>query len=157
MGTELRGYVSNGLFRIWIVYSLPVYLAASEQTSEFALNAFAVTFISELDDLPNEAWGHGRGWGGAEWLGVVGSGWEWSGVVGSGREWFGNRGWGGGATATRARVGGASWPVFAKPAQLPLKYAGECFVSPSRKTNGLFFPDSLLLARSAYPNLINFN
>lgn len=46
-------YVSNGLFRILIVYSLPVYLAASGSASDFALNAFAVTFISELDDLPD--------------------------------------------------------------------------------------------------------
>jgi len=48
-------YISNGLFRIFIVYSLPVYLATCGGMSDFALNAFAVTFISELDDLPSEA------------------------------------------------------------------------------------------------------
>lgn len=44
-------YVSNGLYRIFIVYSLPVYLATSGTASDFALNAFAVTFISDLDNL----------------------------------------------------------------------------------------------------------
>lgn len=48
-------YIANGFFRILILYSLPVYLATSEQASDFALNAFAVTFISELDNLSEPA------------------------------------------------------------------------------------------------------
>ena len=44
--------MSNGLYRIFIVYSLPVYLATSGAASDFALNAFAVTFVSDLDNLP---------------------------------------------------------------------------------------------------------
>mmetsp|Transcript_44707 Transcript_44707/g.104161 ORF Transcript_44707/g.104161 Transcript_44707/m.104161 type:complete len:726 (+) Transcript_44707:76-2253(+) len=42
--------ISNGIFRIFILYTLPVYLATSGQPSDFALNAFAVTFISDLDN-----------------------------------------------------------------------------------------------------------
>ncbi|CAK9080977.1 unnamed protein product [Durusdinium trenchii] len=48
-------YIANGFFRILILYSLPVYLATSEQASDFALNAFAVTFISEIDNLSEPA------------------------------------------------------------------------------------------------------
>eukprot|EP00438_Fugacium_kawagutii_P033165 Skav231893 [mRNA] locus=scaffold960:26524:27098:+ [translate_table: standard] len=48
-------YIANGFFRILILYSLPVYLATSEQASDFALNAFAVTFITEIDNLSEPA------------------------------------------------------------------------------------------------------
>jgi len=44
-------YLANGVFQILIIYSVPMYLATSGTPSDFALNAFAVTYITELDDL----------------------------------------------------------------------------------------------------------
>lgn len=44
-------YTSNGLFRLVILYTLPLYLASiTKAPQDFALNAFGVTFIVDLDN-----------------------------------------------------------------------------------------------------------
>lgn len=48
-------YVANGLYQIITVYLLPCYLAAQHSPCDFALNAFVVTFIYQIDGLPGGA------------------------------------------------------------------------------------------------------
>ena len=43
-------YVSNGLYKAIIVYTLPLWLCRGGLT-DFVLNAFATVYIVELDDL----------------------------------------------------------------------------------------------------------
>eukprot|EP00931_Biecheleriopsis_adriatica_P073508 TRINITY_DN47777_c0_g1_i1.p1 TRINITY_DN47777_c0_g1~~TRINITY_DN47777_c0_g1_i1.p1 ORF type:complete len:1264 (-),score=148.02 TRINITY_DN47777_c0_g1_i1:75-3866(-) len=47
-------YASNGLYRALIIYTLPIWLSSNEDISQFVLNAFAITFIVSLDDVPDE-------------------------------------------------------------------------------------------------------
>merc|ERR1712107_361554 len=44
-------YTSNGLYRMVLLYNLPVFLSLIGDPKDFAMNAFAVTFIIELDDV----------------------------------------------------------------------------------------------------------
>ena len=43
-------YISNGLYKAIIVYTLPLWLSRGGLT-DFVLNAFATVYIVELDDL----------------------------------------------------------------------------------------------------------
>ncbi|CAE8649391.1 unnamed protein product [Polarella glacialis] len=46
----ILSYLSNALFKVILLYTLPIYLAATTDPGDFALNAFAVTFIIDLDN-----------------------------------------------------------------------------------------------------------
>jgi len=47
-------YLANGALQFIVVFSLPLFLATAEQEVDFVLNAFAATFIVELDDCQSE-------------------------------------------------------------------------------------------------------
>ena len=52
----MMSYVSNGLYKAIIVYTLPLWLCRGGLT-DFVLNAFATVYIVELDDLKDrDAW-----------------------------------------------------------------------------------------------------
>eukprot|EP00931_Biecheleriopsis_adriatica_P048834 TRINITY_DN2821_c0_g1_i6.p1 TRINITY_DN2821_c0_g1~~TRINITY_DN2821_c0_g1_i6.p1 ORF type:complete len:645 (-),score=101.69 TRINITY_DN2821_c0_g1_i6:26-1960(-) len=50
----ILSYISNGFIRVIVLYTLPIFLATTTDEKDFALNAFAVTFIVELDNLTSK-------------------------------------------------------------------------------------------------------
>jgi len=50
----ILSYISNGLLRVIVLYTLPIFLSRTTDEKDFALNAFAVTFIVELDNLTSD-------------------------------------------------------------------------------------------------------
>jgi hypothetical protein len=49
-------YISNGLYKAIIVYTLPLWLSRGGLT-DFVLNAFATVYIVDLDDVTDrETW-----------------------------------------------------------------------------------------------------
>eukprot|EP00931_Biecheleriopsis_adriatica_P056134 TRINITY_DN33263_c0_g1_i1.p1 TRINITY_DN33263_c0_g1~~TRINITY_DN33263_c0_g1_i1.p1 ORF type:complete len:949 (-),score=156.46 TRINITY_DN33263_c0_g1_i1:282-3128(-) len=52
----LASYISNGMFRAVILWTLPIYLAEScEKPIDFVLNASALAYIYEFDDVDEDA------------------------------------------------------------------------------------------------------
>jgi len=58
----ILSYISNGFIRVIVLYTLPIFLAATTDEKDFALNAFAVTFIVELDNLSSNKKVEARGY-----------------------------------------------------------------------------------------------
>jgi len=50
----ILSYISNGFIRVIVLYTLPIFLSRTTDEKDFALNAFAVTFIVELDNLTSD-------------------------------------------------------------------------------------------------------
>lgn len=50
----IMSYVVNGLIPVIVLYTLPVFLARKDNAMDFVVDAFAITYLSDLDDNDEE-------------------------------------------------------------------------------------------------------